>query len=246
MWYPCLVGIFHITLLGCKVNIALILAGGVGTRVGEPIPKQFIDVNGKPIIVHTLQKFQNSCKVDAILISCIPDTRWVDFLKNQCARYKISKLIGICSAGQSGLESAKNGVDFLACFDNQDLVLIHDAVRPFVDLKSISENVLVAEQYGNAVCAIECVETLIHSSDGIISDGIIDRVGLKRVLTPQTFRLDILRDLFSTDDFRKTRSPSVFAYYMEKGHQVYFSKGSEANIKITYPEDIEYSQKILS
>ncbi len=226
------------------MNIALILAGGIGSRSGEKIPKQFIEVNGKPLIIHTIEKFECSKEIDGIVVSCIQGV-WQDKLKDECKKYGIQKLLGICDGGRTGLESTQNGIKFLSFYNDRDLVLIHDAVRPFIDEKSISQNISVALEHDVAMCSVDCVETLVHTVDGICSDKVISRDGMKRVLTPQTFRLGILRELYQGLDCSKSECPSTFVLYMNAGKPVYCSKGSERNIKITYPDDVKYFRNMF-
>lgn len=227
------------------MNIALILAGGKGTRIGADVPKQFIEVAGKPIIIHTLEKFQNCSRIDGIVVACICG-EWQTELRNDCNKYNISKLIGICDAGETGLLSARNGINYLSKYENDTIILIHDAVRPFVDEESIISNIAIAEKYGTAMCSVESVETLVHTTDGIKSDRIINRNGLRRILTPQTFQLSILRELIIKADIENSEEPSIFALYMKMGRNIYCSKGNEKNIKITYLEDVEYFEKLFS
>lgn len=226
------------------MNIALILAGGIGNRSGEKIPKQFIQVNDKPLIIHTIEKFERSKEIDGIVVSCIQGV-WQDKLERDCKRYGISKLLGICVGGKTGLESTQNGIKFLSMYDDRDLVLIHDAVRPFIDEESISQNVRVALEHDVAMCSVDCVETLVHTFDGLRSDKVISRDGLKRILTPQTFRLGILRELYQDLDCTKSECPSTFVLYMNSGKTIYCSKGNERNIKITYPDDVRYFKNMF-
>ena len=132
------------------------------------------------------------------------------------------------------------------CRDS-DLVVIHDAVRPFVDGETIADSLRVAEKYGCALSSIPCVETMVRTGeDDSSADEMISRDHLFRILTPQTFQLGILRDLFRDFDPEVGKKyPSAFAYYMSLGNPVFLSKGSERNIKITYPEDIEYFRKLF-
>lgn len=226
------------------MNIALILAGGIGSRSGEKIPKQFIEVNNKAVIIYTLEKFEHCKEIDGIVVSCISGV-WQDKLKEDCKKFGISKLLGVCDGGRSGLESTQKGIEFLSSYDDGDLVLIHDAVRPFIDEESISQNVNIAQKHNVAMCSVDCVETLVHTVDGICSDKVISRDGMKRVLTPQTFRLGILRELYQGLDCSGSECPSTFVLYMNMGKPIYCSKGSEKNIKITYPEDVQYFRQMF-
>ncbi len=225
------------------MNIALILAGGIGSRTGENIPKQFIQVNEKPMIIYTLEKFEKCNDIDKIYVVCVKN--WIERLEKYIKDFKISKIKKIVSGGKNGLESVYKGLISMEEIDDNDIILIHDSARPFIDIKSIKENVRVAKKYGLAMSAINCVETLVYSKDGTFADKIIPRDNLKRILTPQSFKYSILKELYSDKNFINSNEPSTFALYMSKGLPIYCSQGNEKNIKITYPEDIKYFRKLF-
>ena len=225
-------------------RIALILAGGVGTRSGEKIPKQFVEINRKPLIVYTLEKFQESNSVDGIVVTCVEN--WIPRLEEYVREFNISKVLKVVKGGKNGLDSVKNGLNALSMCSDEDLVLIHDAVRPFVDVSSIEENIRVASRYGLALTSVDLLETLVYSEDGIVGEKVVDRDKLKRILTPQTFNYKLLKELYADDSkLNPLKYPSTFSLYMSTGAKVYCSKGSEMNIKITYPEDIQYFKKMF-
>lgn len=226
------------------MNIVLILAGGIGSRSGESIPKQFVKINEKPLIIYTLEKFEQNSNIDLICIACHKD--YIETMKLYVEQFNISKAKMIIMGGATGLESAYNGIIEINKIAGDDsLVLIHDAVRPFINQESIDNNVEVARKYGLAMCSVPLVETLAYSEDGIIAPKIVARDNLHRILTPQTFKLSILNELYSDESVLKSNHPSTFSLYMSKGLPIYLSKGSEKNIKITYPEDIQYFKKFF-
>ena len=225
------------------MNIVLLLAGGIGSRTGLEIPKQFLTVNGVPLLVYTMSLFHNSDKIDAICVAAHPD--WIEQVWSYSRSYGIDKLKWVAPGGETGLESVRNGVEILNSQDSSDLVLIHDSVRPFLTQRAIDDNIRVAEKYNVAVTSAPCVETLIQVDANGRSIKQIPRDGIMRVMTPQTFRLGILRDLFRNPDIINSPYPSTFALYMSLGHPVYCSYGSERNIKITYPEDIDYLKNLF-
>lgn len=226
------------------MNIALILAGGVGTRAKELIPKQFVKVANKPVIIYTLEKFQSCSMIDKIYISCV--SGWEDTLSRYISEFKINKVSGICRGGSTGLESVAYGLNAIgdAATDN-DLLLIHDSVRPFIDTESIERNLEVAKEYGNALTAVDLVEDLVLSENGVSSRQIVSREKLKRVMTPQTFRYGLLKEVYSSTDIYNTSAPSTFLLCIQQNIPVYCSRGSDKNIKLTYPEDIEYFRKMF-
>lgn len=227
------------------MNIVLILAGGVGKRSGESIPKQFIRINNKPLIIYTLEKFEINNNIDYICISCHKD--WKHQLENYLNEFNIKKVKSIIDGGSTGLESAYKGIIEINKFASLDsLVLIHDAVRPFIDQDSINDNIRVAKEHGLAMCSTQLVETLAYSEDGTYADKVVSRDKLNRILTPQTFKLSILNDLYLSEDVLKSNEPSTFSLYMSKGLPIYLSKGNDKNIKITYPEDISYFKSFFN
>lgn len=226
------------------MNIALILAGGVGKRAGVGFPKQFLEVQSVPVIVYTLTTFQKSSYIDEIVVVSHQD--YIDDVMQYKAKYNISKLRDVVAGGQTGLGSVLNGIRSLSENSPEDIILIHDSVRPFLTSRAIEENVKVAEKHGVAVTSVPCVETLVMVDESGRADTQIPRDNLMRVMTPQSFKLRILRELFVNVDVNNSSYPSTFALYMSKGNPVYCSYGSERNIKITYPEDIDYLQKLFS
>lgn len=225
------------------MNIALILAGGVGSRSGLNYPKQYFRVNEKPVLVYTLEKFQKAPSVDRIVVVC--SAEWENEVKGYKEQYGIGKLYQTCLGGNTGLKSVLNGLNGLQGANPQDLIILHDAVRPFVDVDLIEDNISIAKQYGNAMAAVPCVETLVFTEDGKYAEKMIPRDGLKRIQTPQTFKFVDLYSLLSRTDLDMCREPSAFSLWMTKGKAIFCSQGNEKNIKITYPEDLDYFQKLF-
>lgn len=226
------------------MNIVLVLAAGVGCRAHTDVPKQFIEVHSVPVMVHTMRHFQECEQIDAICAVTLPE--WKDRVKSYAIDYNIPKLKWVVDGGNTGLESVKKGILALGACADDDIILIHDSVRPFISQHEITDNILVATKHGVAVTAVPCVETLIKTDANGKSEYQIPRDGLMRVMTPQSFSLGILRDLFEKVDVSRSIFPSTFALYMSTGKPVYCSSGSEKNIKITYPEDVEYFRNLFN
>ena len=227
-------------------NIGLIIAGGSGNRMHQDIPKQFITVNERPVIIYTLEAFEKHPEIDAIAVVCIEG--WEQVLWAYAKQFNISKLQYIVPGGTNGQASIRNGVfELEKHFLADDLVLIHDAIRPMVSAEIISDNIRVARECGNAVAVIPCAEAMIQTEDGLISIGSYPRDRLKRTQTPQAFRLGSICDLH-----RKalksgiTNSIASCTLMIEMGEQVYFSLGSEKNIKLTTVEDIDIFKALLA
>ena len=171
------------------MNIALLIAGGSGNRMGQDIPKQFIHVDNCPIIVHTMRCFQTHPDIDAIAVVCL--NGWDTVLRSYANQFSISKLKWIFQGGKTGMESIHNGIYGLreaGCGD-EDLVLIHDSVRPLLSQEIISSNIAVCKAYGYAITGIQCREAILESEDGFTTHSSIPRDRLIRTQTPQTFRL---------------------------------------------------------
>jgi len=220
------------------MNIALIMAGGVGERTNQDIPKQFLNVFDKPIIIYTLEAFQKHPDVDAIIVSCI--CGWEEILWAYSKQFNIVKLRWIVPGGITGQESARNGVYALKeICTSDDIVIIHDAIRPMVSSDIISDCIVKCRAHGTGLAAMRCQETIIQTSDGIKGDSTINRWEIMRVQTPQAYRYDKL--LWVHDEaVKKGITDGVYTntIMVDLGETVYFSLGSDNNLKITTLEDI--------
>ena len=226
-------------------NIALIIAGGSGARMGQDIPKQFLTVNEKPVIAYTLEAFQNHPEIDAIAVVCIEG--WEQVLTAYAKQFGITKLQHVIPGGENGQGSIRNGVyELEKHYAPEDLVLIHDAIRPMVSAEIISDNIRVARQKGNAITVIPCAEAMLQTEDGKASVGSYPRDRLKRTQTPQAFRIGDICDLHRRAlEQGITNSVASCTLMIEMGHQVYFSVGSEKNIKLTTVEDLDIFKALL-
>ena len=227
-------------------NIALIIAGGSGNRMHQDIPKQFLTVNEKPVIVYTLEAFQNHPEIDAIAVVCIAG--WEQVLQAYAKQFNITKLAHVIPGGENGQGSIRNGVYALEkLYDPQDLVLIHDAIRPMVSAEIISDNIRVALEEGNAITVIPCAEAMMQTEDGHVSVGSYPRDRLKRTQTPQAFHIGELAELHRQAlEAGITNSVASCTLMIEMGKQVYFSAGSEKNIKLTTVEDLDIFKALLA
>ena len=225
--------------------VALIIAGGSGQRMHQDIPKQFLTVNEKPVIVYTMEAFQSHPEINAIAVVCL--SGWENILSAYAKQFNISKLQYVISGGKNGQSSIRNGVfELEKHFDKDDIVLIHDAIRPMVSADIISDCIVKTKKFGNAITVIPCVEAMIQTEDGIVSAGTYPRERLKRTQTPQGFKIgeicQLHRDALSAGI---TNSVASCTLMIEMGKQVYFSHGSEKNIKLTTVEDIDIFKALL-
>ena len=226
-------------------NIALLIAGGSGNRMGQSIPKQFLTVNERPVIVYTLEAFQKHPEINEIAVVCIEG--WQAVLQAYANQFNITKLKYIVPGGKNGQDSIRNGVYELEKHHNaDDIVLIHDAIRPMVSADIISDCIRVTREKGNAITVIPCAEAMMQTEDGMESIGSYPRDRLKRTQTPQGFRIGDICDLHRRAlDVGITNSVASCTLKIEMGEQVYFSSGSEKNIKLTTVEDIDIFKALL-
>lgn len=228
------------------MNTALILAGGVGQRVGADIPKQFLEVKGTPIMAYTLSVFQKHQDIDEIVVVCVDG--WHDEVLSYKEKYGISKLSKIVSGGRTGMESISNGIfALLPEAKTDDVVIVHDAVRPLIDESLITDCIEKCVRYGNGCASIPLQETIVKTSDGLSGKINIDRSEVMRVQTPQAYKYGVLHDLY-TQAKEKGITDSVYVntLMMEFGNTIYFSKGSTFNIKITTPDDLGLFELLLT
>lgn len=228
-------------------NIVLIIAGGVGARMGQDIPKQFINVYDKPVIVYTLEAFQKHPSIDAIEVVCLDG--WHDVLWSYAKQFGIAKLENIVSGGKNGQDSIRNGLYDIASRHNgsDDIVLVHDAIRPMVSNDIISDNIRVCRQYGNAITVVPCTAAMLKTFDSLSTEEQVPRDNLKITQTPQAF---FLQDIIAAhkEALKKgiTNSVASCTMYIELGRKLYMSAGSEKNLKLTTAEDIEIFKALLN
>ena len=224
------------------MNIALILAGGSGSRMGLEIPKQFCSIQGKPILVYTLESFQNHPQVDAIGVVCIDG--WQEAVASFGRQYGIRKLKWIIPGGETCQESIRNGVFYLEKVAAvEDIIVIHDGIRPLVEPSVLTDVIGKCQKYGNAVSSLPYNEQifLVDPADPSVSAGYIPREGLRRVSTPQAYRFDLLDEKYH-EAFASGIGIHGSAYantmMAELGVALHFAAGSEKNIKLTSREDL--------
>ncbi|WP_415945775.1 IspD/TarI family cytidylyltransferase [Selenomonas montiformis] len=227
-------------------NVALIIAGGSGQRMHQDVPKQFLTVNEKPVIVYTMEAFQRHPGIDTIAVVCIEG--WENVLDAYARQFNITKLKHIIPGGNCGQASIRNGVyELEKKYDKNDLVLIHDAIRPMVSQEIISDCITVTQMSGNAITVIPCAEAMLTTEDGMRSTGSYSRDALKRTQTPQGFRIGDICQLHR-DAIKAgiTNSVASCTLMIEMGHQVHFSMGSEKNIKLTTVDDLDIFKALLA
>lgn len=221
-------------------NIAVILAGGVGSRVGASIPKQFIKIQDKPIIAYTIENFQKNCNIDTIEVVCHKD--YVDYLKKIVIEYNFDKVKWITLGGKDFQHSVINGLNNLkGKISDEDIVLIHYGASPFVTDDIIDDAINVCIKKGNATPATPCY-LLTGAYDGEKSTKWLDRDHIALLNSPHTFKYSYVKELYERAKQMKildTTEPHTTSLMYELGDPIYLSKGSTNNIKITTKDDLD-------
>lgn len=222
------------------MNYVIIIAGGVGSRLGASIPKQFVEVLGKPVIAYTMEHFQNHPEIDAIELVCVDGFQ--EHLKEIAEKYGISKVYKIVKGGSEYERSIMNGVAGLEGIAKpDDLVIIHWAASPFLSEEIITDNIRVCKEKGNAITASYSY-LLYGTNDGDHAEKSINRDTFMTLAAPQSFKYKVITDIYRQVeekhmfDYVEAHTPAFMA---ELGIPIYFSKGSHTNIKITEKEDID-------
>jgi 2-C-methyl-D-erythritol 4-phosphate cytidylyltransferase len=226
---------------------ALLTAAGVGSRMNHDIPKQFIEVRNKPLIVYTLEAFQQHPSIDEIVLVTLPS--WIDIVASYAKQYGITKLTSIISGGDTGQDSIFNGLKTIQekSSGGEEIVMIHDGNRCLISADIISDNLAEFRANGSAVAAIPCVEAVFRSqNNGLSSDDSIPREQLFRTQTPHTYTLEKLlwaHEQGKSKGIQNTAASCVLMH--ELGETVYFSAGSEQNLKITTVDDLYIFEAII-
>ncbi len=229
------------------MNIAIIIAGGRGQRMKQEIPKQFLNVNDKPVIIYTLEAFQKHPGIDEIGVVCLDG--WSNILEAYTKQYGISKLKWIVSAGECGQASICHGIEEAAKrYAESDIILVHDAVRPMVSQEIISDCIIQCKKYGSAISAsnINTVVLKRNDNDEASSHEIIIREQLAQTQTPQALPLGTF--IWAHQEAKRRNifnSVATCSLLIELGQEVHFSLGDETNIKLTTMGDMRLFKALL-
>lgn len=223
------------------MNIAVILAGGIGSRLGAELPKQFVEILGKPIIVYTLQAFEQHSDIDEIGVVCIEE--YIEVLKNFILQYDLKKVKWIVKGGSDFQHSVLYGIEALRNKTaKEDIVLIHYAASPFVSEEIISDGIQVAKEKGNCVSATPCYLLLGSNDDEVSSTKWVDRDQIMQLNSPQCFQFGYVDQLYYEAEQKGLLNevePHTTSLMYRMGRTIYFSKGNQSNIKITTKEDLD-------
>lgn len=229
------------------MNIAIIFAGGSGVRMGAGIPKQFLEINGKPILIHTLQLFQEHEEIDKIYLAMSQD--YIRYTEQLVKDYRIDKIKAIVPGGETAQDSIYHALKRAQEENEGDsIVLIHDGVRPFVEYGVISDNIESVRQYGSAITATPCFETILVSKDGEQVDELPLRKESYSAQAPQSFYLkDIIsaHEAIRSTPTRYENMVDACTIYRSLGKQPHLVIGNRGNIKVTTPEDVYMFRALL-
>ena len=228
----------------------MIMAGGVGSRMNSPeLPKQYLKIDDEPIIVKTIRNFEDFGSFTAGVVCCPID--WIEYTKAMLLENGISlDSISVISGGKNRNCSVKNGCRFLSenyNITSEDIILTHDAVRPFINSRIIKDNVSAVKEFGAANTVMPVYDSIIRSTDSEYLNECVKRDDIYRVQTPQSFKLKELEFVINslTDD-ELANYTDVASIFYNKGYNVRLVKGSDNNIKITTPFDLAVAQAILA
>lgn len=216
---------------------AIIVAGGSGLRMGADVPKQFLELGGLPVLMHTIRKFHES--FSGIIIKLVLPQTQQEYWHSLCKKYSFELPHDVVNGGDTRFQSVKNGLNSIS--EVLGTVAIHDGVRPFVSREIIIHSFKVAAELGNATVAVALKDSIRVLENG--KSKAVDRTAYRSIQTPQTFRLDLIKKAFETPELPSfTDDASVFEH---AGHQINLIEGSYENIKITTPEDLILGETLL-
>ena len=223
---------------------AAVLAGGSGLRMGGNMPKQFLSVGDKPIIIRSIEAFLDSGSVDKVFVAVSSD--FLDYTKELIAEYIGENDISVVVGGKNRNETLLNVLRSIGEINDDDVILTHDAVRPFIDKRIIDENISAAREYGACNTVVPAVDTILRSSDGKFIESVPVRSEIFHAQTPQSFSVKKLLSLYEnlSEDEMETFTDSC-SVFLAAGERVFLVTGDRNNIKLTYPEDMERAKNII-
>lgn len=225
-------------------KIVILLAGGSGNRFGSNIPKQFIEVNGLPIIAHTIKRLE-SYDIDNIIIVCVSE--WIEFTKEIVNKFNFKKVVSIIPGGQTGHDSIFNGLkETKKIASNDDIVIIHDSVRPLITELCILDVVQKAVEHKAACASLKSIEGLVLKDTEEYGTKIGDRYNIMRVQAPQAYNFGMLYNIYKQAEETNTKYPYADSACILNNVPIYFSHSFVANIKITTKSDIAFFKALLN
>ncbi len=227
----------------------VILAGGIGSRMGGDKPKQYLTVKGKPIIIYTIEKFFAVPELEKIIVLC--PKQWVEHTKNLIEKHiaPAKERIAVIEGGETRNETIMNSIDFIekeGNLNNETIIVTHDSVRPFVTNRIIEENIQFAREYGACDTVVPATDTIVEAQDNKIISSIPDRSKMYQGQTPQSFNALKLKNIYNalTDEEKNILTDAAKIFVM-KGEKVALVQGETYNMKITYPYDLRVAKSLL-
>ena len=223
---------------------AAVLAGGSGLRMGGSLPKQFLEVAGRPIIIRSIQAFIESGSVDKIFVAVSAD--FYDYTSELITKHLGDSSVTVVVGGKNRNETLLNVLRSIDDISDDDIILTHDAVRPFINKRIIDENISAAREYGACNTVVSAVDTILRSTDGKFIESVPVRSEIFHAQTPQSFGVKKLLSLYEklSDDEMETFTDSC-SVFLAAGERVFLVTGDRNNIKLTYPEDMERAENII-
>lgn len=231
------------------MNFGVILAGGIGSRMGNvEKPKQYLTVGDKPIIIHTLEKFYVNSNLEKLIVLC--PSQWVGHTKDLVKKYlKDENRIAVIEGGESRNETIMNSIRYIEAnygLEEDTVIVTHDSVRPFVTHRIIEDNIRYAREFGACDTVISATDTIVESIDGQIISCIPERNRMYQGQTPQSFNAMQLKELYeSLSDHEKEILTDAAKIFVIKGKPVHLVEGEVFNIKITYPYDLRVAETLI-
>ncbi|MGN1328360.1 MAG: 2-C-methyl-D-erythritol 4-phosphate cytidylyltransferase [Eubacterium sp.] len=227
----------------------VILAGGIGSRMGGDKPKQYLNVNGKPIIIYTVEKFFAVPELEKIIVLC--PKQWVEHTKNLIEKHiaPAKERIAVIEGGDTRNETIMNAIDFIekeGNLDDDTIIVTHDSVRPFVTNRIIEENIQFAKEYGACDTVVPATDTIVEAQDNTIISSIPDRSKMYQGQTPQSFNALKLKNIYNAlTNEEKDILTDAAKIFVIKGEKVALVQGETYNMKITYPYDLRVAKSLL-
>lgn len=232
------------------MNYGIVVAGGIGARMGAEKPKQFLTIGNKPIIVHTVEKFVLCNELEKVIVLTPED--WIEYTRDLLKKHlgeKFAKKVVVIEGGAVRNETIMNAIKYIEAsygLDDDTIIITHDAVRPFVTHRIIKDNIEAVKKYGATDTVVPATDTIVESMNGETISHIPDRSKMYQGQTPQSFRAKELRDTYnSLSQEEKDILTDATKIYVLKGKPVKLVQGESFNIKITYPYDLEVAETLL-
>ena len=233
------------------MTYAAVLAGGVGSRMGAELPKQFLEVGGKPILVRSVEQF--ACRADMACVLVLTPEEWVSYTWDLLAKSGVNEgpvPVRVISGGETRNDTLRNAISWLEEhyeLTEDDVFVTHDAVRPFLTQQMIDDNIEAVRQYGACGTTIPSTDTVVISEDGTLISDIPDRSRLYQMQTPQSFRPLKLKELMdSLTPEEEAALTDGCKIYLLKGEPVAMVRGDVTNLKVTYPSDLAFAESFLN